>query len=212
MKEKRATTLNISNSGFCRFSGGSGSNQPRQICRFDYLDKVQLWLLSNLIRNRFKVRYCSYYYRYAQALLTTKNKIFLIFILATTAILIMGTILFINNFKMFDEPTKEIIKTECDYEGLRQATIFTLTGNATTNPSIHISMELGCDKNDEQKISNVLFTADNGRINGNEVDIRWTTLDTLTVFFDSNIRIFKKESLMKFGDSTMNFAINYIEK
>ena len=124
----------------------------------------------------------------------------------------MGAILFINNFKMFDEPTKEIIKTECDHEGLRQTTIFTLTGNATTNPSIHISTKIGCDKNDEQKNSNVLFTADNGRINGNEVDIKWTTLDTLTVFFDSNIRILKKESLMKFGDSTMNFAINYKEK
>jgi len=60
MNKVRPTTINISNSGFFEYLGGSGSYQPRQICRFDYLDKVQLWLLSNLIQNRFKARYCSY--------------------------------------------------------------------------------------------------------------------------------------------------------
>ena len=113
---------------------------------------------------------------------------------------------------MFDEPTKEVIKSECDHEGLRKATVFTLTGNATTNPSIHISSELGCNEINEQKKSKVLFTADHGRINGNEIDIKWTSLDTLTIFYNSNIRVFKKESLMKFQDSTMNFAIIYKEK
>ena len=49
MYKVHPTTINISNSGFCEYLGGSGSNQPHQICRFDYLDKVQLWLLSNLI-------------------------------------------------------------------------------------------------------------------------------------------------------------------
>lgn len=59
-----------SNSGFRGYLGVSGSNQPRQICRFDYLNKVQLWLLSNLTRNRFKVRY----YSYTWSLATIKNK------------------------------------------------------------------------------------------------------------------------------------------
>lgn len=53
-------TICISNSGFCRCANGSSSNHSRQSCRFDYLAKVQLWLLSNLRRNRFEVRYYSY--------------------------------------------------------------------------------------------------------------------------------------------------------
>ncbi len=53
-------TLYKSNSGFCGCANGSSSNHPRQICRFDYLEKVQLWLLCNLTRNRYKIRYYSY--------------------------------------------------------------------------------------------------------------------------------------------------------
>jgi hypothetical protein len=48
------------NSGFRGYLDVSSANQPRQICRFDYLDKVQFWLLSKLTVNRFVVRYYSY--------------------------------------------------------------------------------------------------------------------------------------------------------
>ena len=54
-----------SNSSFHRCLGVRGSNQPLQICQFDYLDKVQLWLLSKLTGNRFEVRYYSHKVRKA---------------------------------------------------------------------------------------------------------------------------------------------------
>ena len=54
------TQFPFSIENFCGYLNDSASNQHRQICRFDNLDKMQLWLLSILIRNRFEVRYCSY--------------------------------------------------------------------------------------------------------------------------------------------------------
>jgi len=48
-----------SNSGFSGVSGGSGSILPRQICRFDYLEAVAIWLLGINELKPLLVRYCS---------------------------------------------------------------------------------------------------------------------------------------------------------
>jgi hypothetical protein len=67
---------------------------------------------------------------------------------------------FISNFDLFGEPEKEILKTNCDDEGLRQATIFEYGGNAVTIPTIKVSIDLDCsDKpNDTQK--KIVFSAE----------------------------------------------------
>jgi len=126
--------------------------------------------------------------------------------------LTIGLIVFTVNFNIFDEPVQNIIRTECDHMGIKQASVFTLTGNATLNPSIHVSTELGCNDYNEHKNSKIIFTADNGRIEGDEVDIKWTSFDTLTVVYNSNLRIFEQQTSMNFQDSTNKFVIQYKEK
>jgi hypothetical protein len=125
---------------------------------------------------------------------------------------IIGFIVFLNSFEMFEEPTRDIVRSECDYEGLRQATVFTLAGNATANPSLHVSAKLGCNGNTDEAVGNLLFTADTPFLNGDEVEVKWVSFDTLRITYDARLRVFKEAQSISFEDSTLNFVIDYHKK
>ena len=125
---------------------------------------------------------------------------------------IISFIVFLNGFEMFDKPTREIVKSECDYEGLRQASIFTLAGNATANPSMNVSVKLGCDYKTDEEVDNILFTADAPFMDESDLEAKWVSFDTLRITYDSRLRLFKQVESMAFKDSTLNFVVDYQKK
>ena len=84
--------------------------------------------------------------------------------LTTISILIVGLFvaygILLKNFDLFGEPEKEILKINCDYEGLRQATTFEYSGNAVTISAIIVSIDLGCSNNPDDSKKKVVFSAE----------------------------------------------------
>jgi hypothetical protein len=111
---------------------------------------------------------------------------------------------------VFDLPDKKVISYKCDHEGLRQVAMHRLEGNAVTNPSIHVSIHLGCD-NYEKRDEKIIFTADNSSIEDSDVKINLVTFDTLRVEYKKGLRIFTKLDRVAFADSTLNLNVTYKE-
>jgi hypothetical protein len=111
---------------------------------------------------------------------------------------------------VFDLPDKEVISYKCDHQGQRQIEMYRLEGNAVTNPSIHVSVHLGCD-NYEQKSETIIFTADDGSIADNDVHINLVTFDTLAIEYKRGMNTFTKLDKVVFPDSTLNLNIIYKE-
>ena len=111
---------------------------------------------------------------------------------------------------IFDLPDKKVIDYRCDHEGLRQVEIYRLEGNATRNPSIHVSIHLGCD-NYEQRDERLIFAVDNSAIEDSDVKINLVAFDTLTVEYKKGLRIFTKLDRVAFPDSTLNLHVTYKE-
>jgi hypothetical protein len=95
------------------------------------------------------------------------------------------------NFELFDEPTETELKAECDYEGLRKVKMTEMTGNATTNRSIHI-YATNCNYNGEFELEPI-FVASAGFIKPKDVSFEWRSFDTLTIKYNKKLEVFKKK-------------------
>jgi hypothetical protein len=116
----------------------------------------------------------------------------LIGILLLGIIAIIGYVVFIANFELFDEPTETELKAECDYEGLRKVKMTEMTGNATANRSIHI---YATDCNYDEKIEpESIFVASAGFIKSKDVNFEWKSFDTLTIRYNKKLEIFKQKA------------------
>lgn len=128
--------------------------------------------------------------------------------LIVTAILIVGLIIgygiFLSSFDLFGEPEKEIIETNCDYEGLRQATTYNFGGNAATVPLIAVSIDLGCSDNPKDKNKIVIFSAEH---RGGKVETEWISFDTLKVFYTKNLMPITKLDSVTFKDSSLDLVV-----
>ena len=126
-------------------------------------------------------------------------------------ILGLASYLFIENaLVVFDVPDKKMIDYKCDHEGLRRVEMYRFEGNVATNPSIHVSLQLGCD-NYEESGEKIIFTADNSSIQDGDVKIDLVTFDTLRVEYKKGLRIFTKLDRVAFPDSTLNLIVTYKE-
>ncbi|WP_146105012.1 hypothetical protein [Nonlabens tegetincola] len=117
----------------------------------------------------------------------------LIGILLLGFIAIIGFVVLMTNFELFDEPTETELKAECDYEGLRKVKMTQESGNATANRSILIyATDCGID----EKNSELIFVASAGFIKPKDVSFKWKSFDTLTIKYNKKLEIFeqKKES------------------
>ena len=115
-----------------------------------------------------------------------------------------------NALVLFDLPDRKVISNKCDHEGLRQIEMYKLEGNAVTNPSIHVSIHLGCD-NYGAEDEKIIFAADNSSIEDNDVKISLVTFDTLRVEYKSRLRTFTKLDRVVFPDSTLSLNVTYRE-
>lgn len=112
--------------------------------------------------------------------------------------------IFISNFDLFGEPEKEILKTNCDYEGLRQATIFEYGGNAVTNSAIIVSIDLGCSDDPADSNKKIVFSAE--QTGEMMVETEWESFDTLKIIYSYRLEP------ITYSDSTLNVTIEYEEK
>ena len=119
------------------------------------------------------------------------TKKILIGILIFGLLSIIGFAVFMANFEIFDEPTETVLKTECDYEGLRKVKMTEMTGNATANNSIHIYVtDCNYDENIEPE---PIFVASAGFIKPKDVSFEWKSFDTLTIKYNKKLEIFKQK-------------------
>jgi hypothetical protein len=123
---------------------------------------------------------------------------------------LLGYIILLNTFDIFDTPDKKTLSYKCDYEGLRQAEIYRLEGNAVTNPSIHVSVHLGCSGH-ERKDEKLIFTADKSSMTDKDVNINWVTFDTLSIEYSKGLRIFTQLDRIEYSDSTLDLHVTYKE-
>lgn len=128
--------------------------------------------------------------------------------LIVIAILIVGLIIgygiFLSSFDLFGEPEKEIIETNCDYEGLRQATTYNFGGNAVTVPLIAVSIDLGCSDKPKDKDKIVIFSAEH---RGGKVVTDWISFDTLKIFYTKNMMQITQLDSVSFDDSSLNLVV-----
>ncbi|KEO72942.1 hypothetical protein [Anditalea andensis] len=134
--------------------------------------------------------------------------------LITISILIIGLFvaygIFISNFDLFGEPEKVIFKTNCDYEGRRQSTIFEYGGNAVTNPAIIVSIDLGCSDNPDDSKKKTVFSAE--QTSGMMVETEWKSFDTLTIIYSDRLEPITQLEKVIYSDSTLNLTIEYEKK
>uniref|UniRef100_UPI00404AFFE5 hypothetical protein n=1 Tax=Flavobacterium sp. TaxID=239 RepID=UPI00404AFFE5 len=116
----------------------------------------------------------------------------LIGILLLGIITIIGYVVLMANFELFDEPTETELKAECDYEGLRRVKMTEMTGNATANRSIHI-YATDCNYNGEIEPEPV-FVASAGFIKPKDVNFEWKSFDTLTIKYNKLIEIYTQKT------------------
>jgi hypothetical protein len=105
-------------------------------------------------------------------------------------IAVIGFFVFVANFDIFESPKVSILKTECDYKGLRRVILSRTNGNAVTNSSIEITVTK-CDSINSENIETI-FIADSPNLKENDVKFKWKNLDTLTIVHNQNLKIFRQ--------------------
>lgn len=141
------------------------------------------------------------------------NKIIKIGILGLVTIFALGLAWYLfmeNALVVFDVPEKKVVDYKCDHEGLRRVEMYRFEGNAVTNPSIHVSLQIGCEDYEERD-EKIIFTADNSSIQDSDVKIDLVTFDTLRVEYKKGLRVLTKLDKVVFPDSTLNLNVTYKE-
>lgn len=107
-------------------------------------------------------------------------------------IVIIGFLVFMADFEIFDEPVETELKVECDYEGLRKVKMTEITVNATLNRSIHIyATDCNYDENIEPEL---IFVVSTGFIKSKDVSFEWKSFDTLTIKYNKKLEVFKQKA------------------
>jgi hypothetical protein len=133
--------------------------------------------------------------------------------LLTTIILIVGLAIayavFLSTFQIFEEPESGIIQAECDYEGIRQATVYEFGGNAVTVPLIAVSINNGCGKSRQDENKKVIFSAEyNG---GSIVNAKWLSFDSLQISYSKNLEPKTLIDKVTFKDSSLNVNVIFVQ-
>jgi len=118
--------------------------------------------------------------------------------------------IFISAFDMFGELVNDISETNCDYEGLRQATAFEFGGNAVTIPSIIISIDLGCNRKPSLSKKKIMSSVEHR--DGTKLETEWISFDTLKIIYSDRLEPITRIDKVTYSDSTLNVIIEYEKK
>jgi hypothetical protein len=98
---------------------------------------------------------------------------------------------------MFGENSYEKINVTCNQDESKQAILFMNLGNATLDQSIHVSL-MDCKDNINPDQPGNIFVADSDhnitKIDSACVNIKWLSLDTLRITYDSKLRVFNNQT------------------
>lgn len=112
----------------------------------------------------------------------------------------LTVLIILHSCDIFDASKNEIIVEEYDFTRNHKAVLFVKPGNATTDNSIHLSITDRDDKIKDSQTGNV-FVADSdygkAKIDSKCVTLKWKSNDTLIVSYDSKLRIFNQQTIMK---------------
>lgn len=124
-----------------------------------------------------------------------KPKYILILILITS---VFVAVTFLGQFTLFEEPKVIEHKSDCDYDGIRAVRTELISGNATLNRSLHIGLTECGDSYIELQDEDIFFIAD-GNPSIHDVEVHWLNYCAIKIQYNSNLRIFRQDSL--FDDS-----------
>jgi hypothetical protein len=138
-----------------------------------------------------------------------KSKLLLIFI----GIAVIGIILVVvgvrTNVRVFRNPPINKISHQCDDKGLRQAELIWFDSGGPERSSIQAVVNLGCDPEKKFDLKNSVFLAI-GDVRKEDVQIKWTTFDTLTIKTAPNLMILQKLEKVEFEDATLNVNVKFV--
>ena len=111
----------------------------------------------------------------------------------------------ILNFKIFEQPDKEIIKTSCDCKDLREIQLRHVKGNATLSNTVQIVAKpcLSKKNNDE-----LLFTASGLDKHFQKVTFEWESFEKVIIRYPKQLNVFIQKNKTEFQKPI--FAIEYI--
>ena len=109
---------------------------------------------------------------------------------------IVGFFIFIANFELFARVPVSKIKEECDKNGIRKVAMYELSGNATTNGTIYISVSK-CDEIDFED-SELIFSVSSSNISQKDIKFKWKNLDTLKIEYNKKLKVFKHKKESEF--------------
>lgn len=129
-----------------------------------------------------------------------KKVIFGILILGIISII--GYLIFITNFDIFEESIETQLKLECDDSGLRKVSMYEFSGNAITNKSIVIkSSDCNAKSYSDQPINpELIFSATSPNIKNSDINFEWKNFDTIIIRYNKDLRILNQ----KFESNTVN--------
>jgi hypothetical protein len=133
--------------------------------------------------------------------------------LRTTLVLGIGLAIayaiFISRFQLFEAQKSEIIQSECDCEGIREASVYEFGGNAATVPLISVSINNGCGKLNQDKNKKVIFSAADHR--ATNVYIKWLSFDSLQVSYSKSLYPITLIDKVTYKDSSLNVNVVFIQ-
>lgn len=108
----------------------------------------------------------------------------------------IGFLIFLTNFELFARVPVKKIKEECDKSKIRKVAMYELSGNATTNGTIYMSVSK-CDEIDFEN-SELIFSVSSSNINQEDIKFEWISLDTLKIMYNKNLEVFKQKTESEF--------------
>lgn len=115
---------------------------------------------------------------------------------------------FLVSFEIFEAPDIKVIGQTCDHEGVRQALITRVEGNAVTNASLQVFVRQGCNVNERSDNDARIFVVD-GNVDDDDIRIAWTTFDTLSIEYPARLRVIRQLDKLEYNDSTLNVYVMY---
>jgi hypothetical protein len=111
--------------------------------------------------------------------------------------------------RILRNPPINKISHQCDDKGLRQADLLSLATEGTEHASVHAVVNLGCDPDKQFDLNNSVFLAV-GNIKKDNVQLKWTSPDTLTITYTSDLKVIHKLDKVEFDDATLNVNVKFV--
>ncbi len=124
------------------------------------------------------------------------------FIILGLLVIALVGMLWLNSFKIFDDPQVIEAFSQCDRDNNFKFSAQLYTGNAVTNRSIHLKIS-ECDG---QARETEVFIADSPNPSLTEINTSWKGENELLVEYNDELRIFRKEEKIRISGKVLKIS------